>query len=183
MRDAKGGLICTQEHFPETLSAAIRQKARWMAGISLAGWDRLGWRGSLRERWMRLHDRRASLSALVLFAAYLATLGHGVLMIAALAGGAEPLRHPRLVETALLATAVLMLWRLMLRAVWTGRTYGWRQGLRAMPRLLICNIIAMLAARRAVGLYLRQLAGNAVVWEKTRHRFPLTGQRNVRTLG
>ncbi len=183
MRDAAGGLICTQEHFPETLSAAIRQKARWLAGISLAGWDRLGWRGSVRERWMRLHDRRASLSALVLFAAYLATLGHGALMALSLAGAAEPLRYPALVETALLATAVLMLWRLMARAIWTGRTYGWRQGARAIPRLLVCNVIAMLAARRAVGLYIRQLAGNAVVWDKTRHRFPLTGRGDARAIG
>lgn len=183
MRDAEGGLICTQEHFPETLSAAIRQKARWMAGISLAGWDRLGWCGSLRERWMRLHDRRASLSALVLFAAYLATLGHGVLMALSLVGAAEPIRYPAFVETALITTAFLMLWRLTLRAISTGRTYGWRQGIRSVPRLFICNIIAMLAARRAVGIYVRQLAGSAVVWDKTRHRFPLTGQRNVRTVG
>ncbi len=183
MRDAEGRLICTQEHFPETLSAAIRQKARWMAGISLAGWDRLGWRGSLRERWMRLHDRRASLSALVLFAAYLATLGHGALMALSLVGAAEPLRYPAFVEKALIATAFLMLWRLTLRAIFTGRTYGWRQGVRSVPRLFICNIIAMLAARRAVGIYVRQLAGSAVVWDKTRHRFPLTGQGHVRVSG
>lgn len=183
MRDAAGELICTQEHFPETLSAAIRQKARWMAGISLAGWDRLGWRGSLRERWMRLHDRRASLSALVLFAAYLATLGHGVTLALSLLGVAKPLRYPEYVETALLATACLMLWRLTLRAICTGRSYGWVQGARAMPRLLVCNVIAMLAARRAIGIYIRQLAGNAVVWEKTRHRFPLTGRGDARAIG
>jgi adsorption protein B len=33
------------EHFPDTLHAAVRQKARWLTGISLAGWDRLGWSG------------------------------------------------------------------------------------------------------------------------------------------
>jgi len=183
MRDEAGELICTQEHFPETLSMAIRQKARWMAGISLAGWDRLGWRGSLRERWMRLHDRRASLSALVLFAAYLATLGHGLLMVLSWTGATEPLRYPPLVETALLVTAFLMLWRLTMRSIWTGRTYGWRQGLLAVPRTLICNVIAMMAARRAVGLYIRQLAGSSVVWEKTRHRFPLMERGDVRTVG
>ena len=48
MRDATGALICTQEHFPDTLEAAIKQKARWLTGISLAGWDRLGWSGTWR---------------------------------------------------------------------------------------------------------------------------------------
>jgi adsorption protein B len=34
-------------HFPATLGAAVRQKARWLGGIALAGWDRLGWAGGL----------------------------------------------------------------------------------------------------------------------------------------
>ncbi|MGJ3628815.1 hypothetical protein AB5I41_21435 [Sphingomonas sp. MMS24-JH45] len=33
----------------------MRQKARWMIGIALAGWDRTGWGGDRRvaEMWMR----------------------------------------------------------------------------------------------------------------------------------
>ena len=45
-----------------------------MTGIALAGWDRLGWRGGLAERWMRLRDRQSLLAALILCAAYLALL-------------------------------------------------------------------------------------------------------------
>ena len=179
MLDAEGKLICTQEHFPETLDAAVRQKARWFVGIALAGWDRMGWHGSLRERWMRLHDRRATLSALVLFAAYCAAIGYGVLMLADLAGIAPMAEMPPLIGHALLVTTFLMLWRLAARFVWSTWAYGWRQGLLAIPRTFLANIIAMLAARRAIGLYLRQLKSGAVIWEKTHHRFPLTGERHV----
>jgi len=37
------GVVATRGHFPATLGAAVRQKARWLGGIALAGWDRLGW--------------------------------------------------------------------------------------------------------------------------------------------
>src|SRR3546814_6455753 len=66
MRDDAGDLVCTREYFPATLTAAVRQKARWMTGIALAGWDRLGWQGSLAERWMRFRDRRGPLAAVIL---------------------------------------------------------------------------------------------------------------------
>ena len=67
----EGGLIATQEYFPDTLGAAVRQKARWTVGIALAGWDRLGWSVKPGDIWMRLRDRRATLAAVILLAAYL----------------------------------------------------------------------------------------------------------------
>jgi bacteriophage N4 adsorption protein B len=60
--------VATREFFPATLDAAVAQKARWMTGIALSGWDRLGWSGGLAERWMRLRDRQSVLAALLLFA-------------------------------------------------------------------------------------------------------------------
>lgn len=60
------GLVAVHVCFPHRSVASIRQKSRSMTGIALAGWDRLGWAGSLSERWMWLRDRRAPLAALVL---------------------------------------------------------------------------------------------------------------------
>src|SRR6185503_17446327 len=39
------GVVASRGHFPSTLGAAVRQKARWLGGIALSGWDRLGWSG------------------------------------------------------------------------------------------------------------------------------------------
>ncbi len=39
---ASGAPIAVRAYFPATLDAAVRQKARWMTGIALAGWDRTG---------------------------------------------------------------------------------------------------------------------------------------------
>ena len=56
---ADGQPVATREHFPASFDAAVRQKARWLTGIALAGWDRIGWRGGLVNRWMLLRDRKA----------------------------------------------------------------------------------------------------------------------------
>jgi adsorption protein B len=171
MRDAAGELVATREYFPDSVPAAVKQKARWMIGISLAGWDRMGWRGGPAEWWMRLRDRRSAMAALVLFAAYLTLLLGAALW---LIGQFRPLpSHMSPLLTPLLWLNLgLMLWRAIMRALFVTRAYGWRHGLGAVPRTLIANYIAILAARRAVFLYVRSLMGTPLTWDKTQHHFP-----------
>jgi adsorption protein B len=169
MRDRHGELVCTQERFPERLDAAVRQKARWMAGIAFAGWDRMGWSGKLRECWVRLHDRKGGLAALVLLAAYLALVLYGCSFALELTGHPVRSELPDQFRGIMSATALLMLWRMGIRALFTGRCYGWHQGLLAIPRMLVANYIAILAARRALALYLSQWRSGTVTWEKTQH--------------
>lgn len=166
-RVAGGPLIAVKSHFPDSLGAAVRQKARWQAGIALAGWERLGWSGGLAERWMRLRDRRAMVAALVIFTAYLSTIGWLLLGAAGAGAPAEPLM-------ANLFTAGLLLlgWRIALRVIVIGRVYGWREGLGSIPRLLLANLIAIAAARLALKRFLVSLRGGPTFWDKTRHRFP-----------
>ncbi|BAK67835.1 putative bacteriophage N4 adsorption protein B [Sphingobium sp. SYK-6] len=171
MRDDAGELIATREYFPDTLGAAVRQKARWTVGIALAGWDRMGWSGSWHERWMRLRDRRAALAALVLLAAYLGLLMAGLVAVAELAGRASsPLPWP--LSWLLTITGFILGWRLLVRMIFVWRAYGWWEALLSVPRSLVANIIAMLAVRRAVDIYVRHLRGQRLVWDKTTHRFP-----------
>lgn len=172
MRDARGQLIATREYFPDTLSAAVAQKARWMVGIALAGWDRLGWHGTLGESWMRLRDRRALLAALVLLAAYTGAL---LTLLVWVADGlmprvVEPLAPWR--QQLFAACALLLGWRLLVRALFVWRAYGLAEALRSVPRTVLANAISLLAARRALGRYVGQLRGATPVWDKTAHRFP-----------
>lgn len=172
IRDAKGDLVATREHFPERLDAAVRQKARWMIGIALAGWDRMGWRGGPAEAWMRMRDRRVVISTVVLLAAYAALLLWAALTLMALFLSV-PLLPLSPVMTALLwLNAALMAWRIGIRCVFVGRAYGWRQGIAAVPRTLVANMISILAARRAMRLYIKSLFGTPLVWDKTHHHFP-----------
>ena len=63
-----------------------------------------------------------------------------------------------------------LVWRLFPRAAFTTAQYGWREGLRSLPRQLIGNYIAILAGRRAFADYAASLRGKPVVWDKTDHR-------------
>ncbi|WP_445326724.1 glycosyl transferase family protein [Sphingobium sp. AN641] len=172
IRDGRGDLVCTREHFPDSLDAAVRQKARWMVGIALAGWDRMGWRGGPVEIWMRFRDRRAALAALVLCAAYLALLLWGILCLLDLATIVPWRQMTPMLRTMLETNLALMLWRFGMRAICVGRSYGWRQGLAALPRTFVGNFITILAARRALSIYVRSLFGRPLTWDKTPHRFP-----------
>ncbi|MBV9929863.1 MAG: glycosyl transferase family protein [Alphaproteobacteria bacterium] len=175
--EATGGpFVATREYFPATLAAAVRQKSRWMAGIALLGWDRLGWRGGVAERWMRLRDRQGPLAALLLFAGYLA-FGLWLLLRGRQAVVGMP-PAPLSVALRWLVTCnlALLAWRLAMRFGFTSSAYGWREGLRAVPRAVVGNFVTMLAAARALAVYRRQRRSGHPRWDKTRHRFPAEGR-------
>ena len=166
---AERGVVATRGHFPATLGDAVRQKARWLGGIALSGWDRLGWSGGLGESWMRMRDRRGPLAALLLLAAYTAALLWSQLWLAEAFGAPVQARMDSTLTLLLTINFWLLAWRILMRAGFTASAYGWGEGLRSIPRLVVGNVIAMLAAARAVSLH---LSGGAKRWDKTRHIFP-----------
>jgi bacteriophage N4 adsorption protein B len=164
-----GAAVAVRAHFPDTIDAAVRQKARWQAGIALSGWVRLGWRGNLAEHWMRFRDRRAILSALVLLCAYLSGASWVVLNVFERAP-----EFSRLEMGLFAACTGLMLWRLLMRAAFVTHGYGVAEGLASIPRAVLGNFIAMASARRALQSYVRLARGGPVTWDKTAHSFPKT---------
>ncbi|GAA4033021.1 hypothetical protein GCM10022281_10970 [Sphingomonas rosea] len=163
------GVVASRGHFPSTLGAAVRQKARWLGGIAFAGWDRLGWRGGLGERWFRLRDRRGPLAAVLLLAGYLAALLWAQLWLAAALGAPVPPQPSPLLETLLQVNFALLMWRTLMRIAFTTRLYGFGEGLASVPRILAGNLIAILAASRALFLH---AGGGPKQWDKTAHVFP-----------
>jgi len=162
-------MVSSRGHFPASLDDAVRQKARWIGGIAFAGWDRLGWRGGPGERWMRMRDRRGPLAALLMFAGYLAVFLWSQMWLATLLGAPRPAPPSPTLYTLLTINAVLLAWRIVMRISFTTAAYGWRQGLLAIPRLVVGNMIALLAARRALFVH---ATGGPRQWDKTRHIFP-----------
>ncbi|MEL7729051.1 glycosyl transferase family protein [Citromicrobium bathyomarinum] len=180
VRGEEGHLVATRAFFPHRLDTAVRQKSRWVCGIALQGWDRLGWTGSPLDGWMRLRDRRGPLAALVLFVAYLLLLLTGALMLAESLGAARSPGLTPVTEMLLLANAASLLWRALFRAGFTAMEHGWAEGGRSILRLPVSNIIAIMAARRAVVQYLASLRGSMVQWDKTEHHgHPSVGHQPV----
>lgn len=169
-----GPPVAVRAYFPSEMQAAVRQKTRWMIGIALAGWDRVGWAGARnwRDYWMRMRDRRAPLAVLVLIAAYLASLFWVGSAILHWAGDTTPRALSAGMTWLLAVNAVLLVWRMGVRAAFTGRAYGKWQALLSLPRLVVGNFIAMVATQRALFRYAAMLRGAAPRWEKTAHIFP-----------
>ncbi|HET9640573.1 MAG TPA: glycosyl transferase family protein [Allosphingosinicella sp.] len=168
-----GELVATREYFPGTLAAAVRQKSRWTAGIALSGWDRLGWSGGLAERWMRLRDRQSLLAAMLLAAGYASLALWLALKAWQAGGGAGPAPLSAALSALIAVNCGLLAWRLAVRAAFTAAAYGWREGLRAVPRAAVGNFVAMLAAASALSRYRALRRGGRPRWDKTVHIFPV----------
>lgn len=163
-------VVASRGHFPTSLDAAIRQKARWIGGIAFAGWDRLGWNGGLGERWMRMRDRRGPLAGLLLLAGYGAALIWLQVGIAIALGAPVQLALSPALATLLTVNAAMLGWRVLMRVGFVTATYGLAQGLLSVPRLVVGNVIAILAVWRALTIHSR---GGPSRWDKTRHIFPI----------
>lgn len=169
-RHSDGQLVATRACFPDKLEQAVRQKTRWTHGIAFQGWDRLGWCGTFGEFWMRMRDRKGPFTAFTLAAAYVLL----VLSVAAwglqMAGFGELPPIPRELRLVLGLNLCSLIWRAVWRFLFTAREYGTVEGLFAILRIPVTNIIAIMAGRRALFAYIDTLGGKEAYWDKTTHR-------------
>ena len=169
VRNAEGQLVATRSYFPSDIGAAVRQKTRWLHGIAFQGWDQLGWSASPVESWMRLRDRRGPFAAFVLAVAYILVVVAGVTILAASFGLVPPIALTPLLWWLLILNLISVVWRACFRFAFTTREYGFAEGIRAVLRIPVANVISIMAGRRAFMAYVRSLAGRAPSWDKTDH--------------
>lgn len=124
---------------------------------------------------MRVRDRRGPLTAVVLLAAYVVVATWAITATAQQLGLFEAHPFTPLMEAIVAAALAGFIWRGLVRCVFTAILYGPIEGLRAVIRMPIANIITIIAARRALTAYVRTLGGGKPIWEKTHHdRYPAT---------
>ncbi len=170
-----GPQVAVHAFFPATLDTAVRQKSRWITGIALIGWDRIGWHwpSGIGDHWMRMRDRRVILAIPVLAVAYLSLIGWAMSVVGHWLNDSAP-RIPSVDLGRLVAVNLCLLaWRVAMRTTMVARAYGGREAARSVPRLFVANLVALLAARRAVMRYIGLLRGGRLHWDKTAHHFPV----------
>jgi adsorption protein B len=118
---------------------------------------------------MRMRDRRGPLAALLLVAAYAAAFLWSQMWLAEALGAPIDVRVDPALVMLLTVNGWLLAWRVLMRTAFTTSAYGWREGLLSIPRLVVGNVIAVLAAGRALSIH---IGGGAKHWDKTRHIFP-----------
>ncbi len=169
--------VAVREFFPDRFRLAVRQKSRWVLGISLQGWKNLGWPPGGWVKYMLYRDRKA------LFTNIMNALGYVVLLywlISVVLQGGGP--GPRLVRShwvwdVILADTFLMAHRLVQRFVAVVRISGWGQAFLSIPRSVVGNVINFVATVAATTQFFgAERSGLRVEWKKTEHVFPSAAQ-------
>ena len=169
--------VAVREFFPDRFRLAVRQKSRWVLGISLQGWKNIGWPPGGWIRYMLYRDRKA------LYANLVNALGYVVVVYWLAVAGIDGWSHrPNLapshwVRDVILADTFLMVQRLLQRFVAVVRISGWYQGFLSVPRVVVGNTINFVATIVAAQqFFTSERSGIRVEWRKTAHVFPSAAQ-------
>lgn len=171
-----------REYFPDTFRTAYRQKARWTLGISLQGWQQVGWGGSLATKYLLFRDRKGLVTSFISILAYL-LLFHFMLFYLLDRLGLWTVYYPSAfpangwIMTLIWMNSLVLALRVIQRCYFVGRLYGWEHALLSIPRMVIGNAINAMAAARAWRQFLSHLIfGTPLTWDKTMHDFPSASQ-------
>jgi adsorption protein B len=160
-----GDFVATRELFPERWRAALRQRTRWVTGIALQGWQRLGWKGKPGEVYWLWRDRKGLIGnplSLIGNLVFLYGLATQMWM------RATPLESRLAVVT--LGTQVL---RSAVRMACVGRVYGACFAFGVPLRAMYANALNSVATFQALARYgVARLRGRPLKWLKTEHAYP-----------
>lgn len=179
-----GRPIATREYFPQTFRLAIRQRTRWMMGITLQSWEYHSARETFGHLYWFWRDRKGLLANLITpVTNILFLLGAGTW------ARAHGTHRPWLLARDLsrfypvyLAGLSLQAMQTAIRIVCCAKVYGRRFACGVPARVLVANVMNCLATLRAIGIYARaKVHGRPLCWLKTEHAYPnravLMGQR------
>jgi bacteriophage N4 adsorption protein B len=174
-RSQEDGFVATREYFPQSFSTAIRQRTRWVIGISLQSWKRNGWRGGWWTRYWLWRDRKGLIGA---------PIGLLTNLLSALGVVSQVWRQP--IPSAVLGlfavTTMLGILRIGIRIWFVFRIYGPGMALTVPLRILWGNAINALATLRAEHRFVKSLiTGSALSWSKTAHEYPGRDQLAARS--
>jgi len=166
--------ISNWSYFPMDWTRSVRQKSRWIIGISLQEWEQTGWEGSWLMKENFIKDRKVFVAASASFLGYFILL-YFLIFAAGQAGWLPFKLITILVPNTALANLVsfcsfFMILRVTQRITWVGLTYGLIPGLLSVPRLVIGNVLNGLATFRALKVFSDSRRGRAAVrWDNTQH--------------
>lgn len=170
-------LVATKEFFPDKFATSVRQKARWMLGISLMGWQQLGWFGSAVNRYYLFRDRKALFTAptgmfgYVIVAQVLGMWGISLIWPQAL--DLPPIIEKQWVWIIVTINFLFLVNRILHRAWFTLLNHGIKHVPLTPVRIVTSNLISFGAFWRAMRQYLTHLVtGKPIAWDKTQHAYP-----------
>jgi bacteriophage N4 adsorption protein B len=171
-----GEPVATREYFPHGFRTAVRQRSRWVAGITLQGWERHRWRVPLKQVYWLFRDRKGLIGNLLSPVAVLACFyGLGTALAAKFSGttwefGAH-LAESR--PEILGCTFAISVVQLSARTVAAARIYGWRFAACVPVRTLWATAVNFAATVLAIRQFIvGRMRKQTLAWRKTEHVYP-----------
>ncbi len=164
--------VMTWEFFPQTFRGAVRQRTRWITGISLQGWQRNGW-GNDKSCWYWLwRDRKGlignplSLLANVIFV-------YGITTLCISLWTAQPWQLSGGIPLLAWWALGFQLIRLVTRTICCALIYGPWFALGTPLRVVWANVINSFATVSAIQRFAHSVIHKTpLIWLKTEHAFP-----------
>lgn len=157
--------VATREFFPQTWTAAMRQRTRWVMGIALQTWERHGWKGKPGEVYWLWRDRKG------LLANPLSLLAN-LVFVYGLATAIWQRVSPLSIELCWV-TFTIQCVRIAVRMACVARVYGVLFSLGVPVRAVYANALNAAATFNAVGRYaIARARKRPLKWLKTDHAYP-----------
>lgn len=169
--------IAVREFFPNNFGASVRQKTRWLIGIVFQGWGTIGWQKGAKLRYFLYRDRKSIVTNLAnVFAYFLVLNVVGMMIYSKITQDAwwfpPLLKEGGFIWWLLILNAFFFFVRIIQRAYFTGRTYGVKNALLSVPRVVWGNIINFVAMVKAGSTMIaHSISGEKIGWDKTTHDF------------
>ena len=171
-------LVSTREYFPDKLDVSVKQKSRWMLGISYLGWKQLGWFGPFSHRYFLYRDRKAIWTAPTGMLAYAIVFQWALYWLIYTYVPGTPALPPLIdpeswVWTLVLINFIFLVNRVVHRIIFTWASHGFKYAILAPVRMVVANYIGFLASARAARRFAwHMMSGKRITWDKTMHAYP-----------
>lgn len=157
--------VATREYFPQKWFAAMRQRTRWVMGISLQTWQRHGWKGKPGVVYWLWRDRKGLLMN------PLSLLANGVFVYGLTTSIWQ--RMTPLSENLCWITFSIQCLRILVRMACVARVYGALFALGVPIRAVWANALNAAASFNALGRYaIARVKRRPLKWLKTDHAYP-----------
>lgn len=165
-------IIATREYFPKDFWGSIRQKTRWVYGITFEGTRRIGWKGQRGWNLFFLYrDRKGAIANLLPLASLL-------LLVVGLIVGFNLRRAPAwqlaLLWPVLALNTISILVRVWFKARAFHAVYREHDVLGILLRWPVAMVVNAVAVARAWRTFVveSRWASRPIAWAKTRHELP-----------
>lgn len=171
------GVVATREYFPRRFRAAVRQRTRWMTGITLQSWELHDWQETMSQIYWFWRDRKGLIgniatTAVNIIFAYGAVTWAGSSLQGQPWGLGAAFAFPGLIAVYKF-TMGLQTAHIAVKMTCCAKVYGWWFALGVPLRVLLGNWINFLATVLALQRYTTaRWKREPLVWLKTEHAYP-----------